>query len=430
MSAELIAALKESRADRLETALHRSIAASVALGLLLLPFSTPSASTLGDGVTAVAIAYGLPFLALAALGIAGGILGGWIRVSRRTSWTLFFCAVHVAAIVWFAGYAGPGRMIARSSGAVLGFALFLYLISVTDTRGTPTPWYERFLSLVVLSGGVLGAYYIVNFVVRAGQYGVGPVLASRVIGGLAALPWNASNVVAGAMLTPFCLSFLVSPRTARVDAALRAAVGLMAGGILLTMSLGAIATAAGFLVIAMPRGSRLKTFTGLVVLVVIAVGALRLWLGAEFATLLGLAFDLGSSAGGLDRVELFFKPAFRIIASHPLSPVGYGNTPLVLPGGAHNIWLAYMIEMGVVGVVSWAAVFGALGWRALRLMGRGEGRRRREGWLYLCWLAAIFTHMMVETPIYTQQAAVYFWAGAGLLVAASGRGDASAVRDA
>lgn len=390
----------------------------LAAGFLLLPFSLTAGGRLGEPGF-VAVSLGLPLVFLAALIFVMSGAAGIARLPRGLSLTLVAAAVHAGFIVWYSAYATSlGGMIARSAGALLGLAVFLYLCSLGASARGNDERYRRLLWVIAASGAILALYYSVNFAVRSLEFGLVAVIGSRTVGGLAALPWHASNVVGGAMLYPWCLMFLIEPRTRGERLALRVLMAVIALALLLTMSLGAIGSAIVFLLLAVPAGGRLRALGAVALSLAAAAVVLRLATGEHFGLVLQYAFELQNSRGDVtnNRMEGYVA-ALRYFAERPLEPVGYGAAAqIITPDGTHNIWLAYLLEMGPLGVASLAALVAMLVWRAALLTRSRARTDRRAGWLFVALLASVFLHMMVETPIYTQQAALYFWAAAGLLV--------------
>ena len=391
----------------------RAITGFVAGALLLLPFSTGNERQVGGappGTEALIVPYALPALALAALVIGASLLAGASRIRYSLRYAVGIAVVYVGVVCVFSAYS-PSLLgfVYRVTPTLLGFALFLHVLSYASLP-PPVSRLEvrRVAAWVVASGTVLGAYYIINFVVQTLTHGIVPVLLSRTVGGLASLPWHASNVVAGVLLYPIVIALALVHAPGRAGRSLVAGVLVMTAAVLLTMSKGAIGAMLVVLAAhtALLRGARGKLL--IVGTVLAGASALVLVLGDAFGTFFELTTGtLGGdwSDGRLDRVV----EAFAYFRRHPWEPLGYGDSGAVIEGGAHNMWMAHLLESGPAGVAAFVAVVGLVATRALGTARAVTGPDRRMALLYLAGLGGLTMHLMVETPIYTWQGTTYFW---------------------
>lgn len=397
----------------------RALAWALALSLLLLPFSTGHGRQVGGvapGTEALIIPYALPtLLAAAALALAA-LARGARRVPFGLRYAVALAAVYAAVVTVFSTYSPSlAGFVYRATPTLIGFALFLHVLSVAGLpREAARREYVRLAGWVVASGAVLGAYYVVNFAVQTATHGIVPVLLSRTVGGLASLPWHASNVVAGVLLYPLVVCLALLQLRAPRRALLVLAALLMIGAVALTMSKGAIGCMLVLLVghaLILPGATPKLAMAGGAAA---AIGVLALVMGEAFGTFVEVTTGtLGGdwSDGRLERVA----DSFTYFLRRPWLPLGYGDSGAVIDGGSHNIWMAHLVEMGLAGVLGLAGVIVHVAVAALLTAALARGSDRRTALLFLVGLAALLAHLAVETPLYTWQGTVYFWLLLGLM---------------
>ena len=367
-------------------------------GMALLPFST---SPEVGGV----VAFGLPLLCFAAFGYLLELLRfGW----RLTPGSLFG-ALYVVVILGFSVLApDPVQSFARSVPNLISFAIFAGLIHELE-RGSRTT--TEVANLLVLSTFILAAYYCLNFALAAMSHGLGEVLVSRVVGGLAGLPWGASNTVAAVLVFGVASCLLLIQATSR--RAYLYALGLLCMGVALTFSRGGAVVVA--LVIALGSLSLPWRHKSLLVIgtLILTILAAFIWSSLSIDnTLDELISDRieteGVSAFG-GRLEIW-QERIELIAASPLEWVGYYGSLLAFDGvSAHNFLLTTWIETGPVGVF---AALTLLGWPLVRLLWRALSRRnprQKEAFLLLVGLVGVLLNLMVEDPNFTQPYIVCFW---------------------
>ena len=397
----------------------RVTSALVGLSLLLLPFSTGHGRQVGGappGTEALIIPYALPRLGLAAASTIAALLLGARRLPSSVRYAVALGAAYSAVVCAFSLYSPSLAGFAyRILPTLLGFTLFLNVLSIAGMpRGQARPEAGHITNWLVASGAVLGAYYVVNFVVQTLIHGIVPVLLSRTVGGLASLPWHASNVVAGVILYPLFVALARTHEMERVPRLFVLAILVMIGGVLLTMSKGAIGC---MLVVLVVHALLLRSVRGRLLMAAAAAGAvavLYVALGDAFGTFFEVTTGtLGGdwSDGRMERVA----DAIGYYLRRPWEPVGFADSGTVIAGGAHNIWTAHLVESGLAGVLTFGGMIGLILVRSVLGALLGHAADRRTALAYLAGLAGVLAHMMVETPIYTWQGSIYFWVFAGLV---------------
>lgn len=165
-------------------------------------------------------------------------------------------------------------------------------------------------------------------------------------------------------------------------------------------------------------------YVAIAVLAVLAVLSLRRWRWRILAALVVAAGVLSqvplikqrwsTAADALvGRFEIY-RDAAHILQQHPLFGVGLGEFHVIYRAGAnepypHNLWLAFWVETGLLGLVAFAAVFVALlwlGWRAWPSVG---GVYRAAMWGALASLIMWATHGVFDTPYFKNDMSAEFW---------------------
>ena len=174
-------------------------------------------------------------------------------------------------------------------------------------------------------------------------------------------------------------------------------------------------------------------YLALGVLGFIAVLSLRRWRWPLLAGLVVVAAAISqippikerwSSAGNalLGRFEIF-QATIVMIRDHPLFGVGLGGFNYRYRGWAaepypHNIWLAFWVELGLLGLIAFAVIFFALLWRGWRAWPRVTGIYRPALWGTLVGLLLWAVHGMADSPYWKNDMSVEFWLLAAIDVAA------------
>jgi hypothetical protein len=385
----------------------------LAAAMLLLPFS------LGEEI--VVVSYSFPVFVLLLLYYAARFMHSPTRVDPEVASVLAVSGLGVAIMIATSFFAqDPLRSLSRAAFHVNGWFILFYFCTTltTGNRNADLERYRAFVKIFVRSGTVMAGYYIVNFAFQSFQYGVEAVIAERWTGGLASLPWGASNTVAAAVLIPFvlCLQMLAEDSSSRRDR--NAGIGIllnraewgayaiiMASGILLTLSrtVGAIM----FIVLAFFFMRRAKV--AMVLSIVLTL------IGAALLT----DFDLGGEIieqrfqqGDLDtfnnRSEIW-SDFWGFVTANPFGFIGFYNCLFDIGYSGHNFSLTTYVEQSFIGWFAAAALFVILLRKARAVATRNDPVDRIHGRFLLAALWAIALNLHFEDAHYTHQYITYWW---------------------
>jgi O-antigen ligase len=381
------------------------------LAALLLPFST------GTEAGAV-VSFGLPFFGLAALMYAARIATKGLAGSRGA---YLLGGLYATTMVAFSFLApDPAQSLARSIPNFVAYVVFVGLIN--DVRAGRLPA-VAIAKLIALSCALLSAYYLLNFVVAVRAHGLADVSASRSVGGLAALPWGASNSVAAVLAIGYACTLYLYQRTQQPLTLL--ASGLIILGVAATFSRAGVATVAvitGLSVLALSPQVRRWIPVGATV---IAVAGFTLYWLVSFEQVFGEIWadrineeSLQSYGGRFD----IWRERFEFISESPLTWVGYYGSLASFDGmSAHNFLLTSWLEMGPLGFVTACML---LTWPLLRLVNvwfASGGPIRRGASVLVAGLLGMSLNLMVEDPNYSQPYIFCFWLFLALCIAHSDR---------
>ena len=382
-------------------------------GMCLLPFSSGST----DGV----VSLGLPLLALLALGHIAGVVGGTRPPSRNASASKlgFLLVVALTAATLYAPEHIPA--VARLIPNVIGFFVFLFLLSGFETENVPD--FERAANAYIISATILAAYFLLTFLKAVAEVGIAGVFVDRITGGVFSLPWGASNVVASTLILPVFLTFYFSGerRASAPTTFYFIARIILLLGIGVTISRGAIfATGIGFVVLSfVSKGKLRRQAVGFLVFLAVAGVVLDKWLGGVLSEQLVSAFlgrlqdaDISDLNG---RTELWDRFGEEFGKS-PLLGIGYYGSLFYFESSGHDIVLTTLVERGVIGfalsssILVKAAVTTIRAWRV--------PRHAHSRTFFGCMLAggiASLVHLMVEDANFTQQYIIYSWVALALV---------------
>lgn len=389
-----------------------------ALALFLLPFS------LGEEV--VVFSFGLPVLGLLSLYYLGRLSAGEVRVNRHLVGVLLLSSLSVVvmAVTSFIGE-NAWRSLSRVAVHLSGVLILWYFCSVKATPDERAlARYRALLKTLARSGAIMASYYVLNLVFQASEHGLERVLSERWVGGLASLPWGASNTVAAALLIPLlaCLQVLAEPSTvpatarrlpwfdlSRLEWVLYAAV--ISSGILATVSRNAIAVMIVLLAVFVLRRA---TTT---ILISVSVASVLLFASVDWELIFSV-FEQRFYNPDIEtlnqRVDIW-TDYWDYIVRNPFSPIGYYNTLFVFGLSGHNFSLTTYVEQSLIGWSIAVALFVMLLRQALRLAGSAAGVDRVHGRFFVVGLLAIAVNLHLEDANFTHQYIVYWWVFVSLL---------------
>lgn len=291
------------------------------------------------------------------------------------------------------------------------------LLAALLASGLASEWRGESVALAVLFGMTMWiSVYPVARVVWARPEAIRPLAAAWAAGGVLAAAWGILR------WTPS------SPQGASTPALLQTALGTsLATAAILLLGIWTVAdrqpvrvlAATGLLVVVTAleltwsRGAWIAALVGgavmvalaprrrasLVVLVLVTLLLATAVIGPGRASLVRRLETIPSVASNLDRVSLW-KGALRTVRAHPILGTGYGTFPRAWPRyrpddrvlevpTAHNLYLNFAAETGLVGLAAFLAfVAAALGGLWRRVAG-SRGDTRTDGIWAACFAAAV-----------------------------------------
>jgi O-antigen ligase len=172
-------------------------------------------------------------------------------------------------------------------------------------------------------------------------------------------------------------------------------------------------------------------YLAVAVLALVAVLSVRRWgavllAGAIAAALLISQIPLVAQRLGtipisfMGRLEIY-QATIQMLHNSPIFGVGLGGysyqfrgqTPEIYP---HDIWLTFWVEIGLLGVISFAVILFWLLWRGLRAWSRMRDFYRPALWGTLGALVMWVFHGFVDSPYWKNDMSVEFWMLAALVI--------------
>ncbi|TMB93655.1 MAG: hypothetical protein E6J40_14820 [Chloroflexi bacterium] len=110
-----------------------------------------------------------------------------------------------------------------------------------------------------------------------------------------------------------------------------------------------------------------------------------------------------------------------MIRANPIFGVGLGGYSFQFRGSVpevypHDIWLTFWVEVGLLGVIAFAATLAILLWRGARAWRRVQGFERAVLWGALAALVMWIVHGVVDSPYWKNDMSVEFWMLAALII--------------
>jgi O-antigen ligase len=172
-------------------------------------------------------------------------------------------------------------------------------------------------------------------------------------------------------------------------------------------------------------------YLAVAVLALVAVLSVRRWgalllAGAIAAALLISQIPLVAQRLGtipisfMGRLEIY-QATIQMLHNSPIFGVGLGGysyqfrgqTPEIYP---HDIWLTFWVEIGLLGVISFAVTLFWLLWRGWRAWSRMRDFYRPALWGALAALVMWTVHGIVDSPYWKNDMSVEFWMLAALVI--------------
>jgi putative inorganic carbon (hco3(-)) transporter len=456
-----------------------AVAAVVAGGFAMLSLRRPDVATLlvlgvlYSNLAGVAVRlYGVPLVAAAVVPmLLLGPLAYHVVVRRRAlrlgvagPWILGLLVIHVVSAL---ASADPGATVGAVVGyATNGVALYLLIINVLRSREA-----VRAAALVVVgSAGVVGGLALIHALVSGtdahGFFGMASQVEGEILGATdwrtwdgpsellphmrAAGPIGEPNFFAFTLIAalPFATAFALAPAS-RLEAWVgRLAAPFLVAGVVVSYSRGAAVVVAVTAVV--------LAVTGLLprrVLIVLGLGAALLLASApdyaqRIAGLTALRQLSGGAVGAEDQPDAAVTgrysemvAAAMAFADHPVLGVGPDRFPHVYqryarplgytihdgPREAHNLYLHFAAELGIVGLLLLIGLLASLTAHLLALRRRQSDRSTRAftvaclGVLLVIGVNGLFLHLAFERYLWMVVALLAAWhAEAGTSSAAAG----------
>lgn len=324
------------------------------------------------------------------------------------------------ALLLVAGLISIAVAYSHVSAAGIYRAYFLEAIAVFYVAVDVLERPREIGGLLVAAGAasiVFGVGQIVTFAVAIAHHDVQLGLPPSFI-------YTSSNSVALFLEPPlvFAAAFALYPTSRRARYFALACLAILVPAAALTLSRGLYAALAVLIVVAVftardPRQKLVITAAACA----IAVALLLLPIVQLRLTTTGISF--------LQRLVIYDQ-ALTVLSHRPLTGAGLesyvqATAPLRSPKQwpslyPHNIWLTFWSETGLLGLVSFAALYFTLlvrGWRALW---RSAGFSRTLLYGGVGTLIVYLVHGMIDTPYWKNDLAVEFWLVAALVVVVLG----------
>ena len=116
----------------------------------------------------------------------------------------------------------------------------------------------------------------------------------------------------------------------------------------------------------------------------------------------------------------YWKEAVKIIAAHPLTGVGLGTFDLPQCRFAHNSYLQIWGEMGILGIVSFLWIVGAVLRNALKEIKTSPHKNTLT--LLIIAIAAFLFHNVIDFSFFLPEVSILAWVLFGLLYSTDQQG--------
>lgn len=233
----------------------------------------------------------------------------------------------------------------RAITYLFGFLLFFGLAFNTRFKNRDLPSH-----LIILSTSTISLYYILNFVLQSRRYGFNNVILDRASGGLAELPWGASNVVAAVIF----IGLIVALSKKGMDEFKYKSViiFLMTLGIFITFSRTVIISTLIIFLFYLLKRKSFKTFIVLIISIfTIFISYQNLSLQNKYYVDMLIADR--TSVGRVDsfngRTDIWKSALDQ--SSYNLEPQGYYSAFITMGHSAHSLYLSTLLEQGLIGLI-------------------------------------------------------------------------------
>jgi O-antigen ligase len=119
--------------------------------------------------------------------------------------------------------------------------------------------------------------------------------------------------------------------------------------------------------------------------------------------------------------SVIYVATWHMLTSHPILGLGLGGYRYVLHEFPeiypHDVYLAFWVELGLLGLVAFLVIFGGLFWRAWRALPVAAGFERALLWGAVGTWVIWAVHGVFDTPYWKNDMSVEFWLIAAVEVA-------------
>ena len=224
----------------------------------------------------------------------------------------------------------------------------------------------------------------------------------------------------------FAIGFAFYAERARERIAAAVCGALLLGATVLTLSRAGLLTLAVFALLAAATVPRPRVRVA--VIAAAAAGALAVsqlpWIASRLAHQLDPTYSENTFEGRLQ----IWGPTLRMLQDHPIFGAGLRSYPDVVARymprdqpaqlHPHDVWLAMWSDLGMLGLLAFAALVGMLLWRGWRGFLAASGTFRAALWGASAGLVAILVHGTFDTPYFKNDLSLEFWIVAAVIVAA------------
>lgn len=378
----------------------------ICLGLILLPFSTDKNSLFG------VISFGAPVLFMAAFLIIVRLIFDKMKLSPILKSTVFISFLYVTLIVCFS-FIAPAVIpsLARASLHLIGFSLFLFIISLTSHESILLlKWQNKLIISLIASGTILAIYFITHLIIASSSYGLIAVMSSREPDGLMSLPWGTSNTISAILIFPLIATLVNMNFNKRYNYLNVIALSMITLAIAGTLSRAGILLLSYIFMASLIISRRFKLVIFFLILCVSTVILLNYYSSIEFESIFAARFEIKQSGRG----EVWSE-YLQYIHDYPFEPIGYYGSLYRFDYSGHNLILTTLVELGFIGLFITIALYFSFFLCILRGITRTYGIDKKMLIIYLIGLSAVLMNMQIEDPQYTQQYIIYFWIFTGLI---------------
>jgi hypothetical protein len=356
------------------------------VGFLTLPFAL-----LGDSL--VVLSLGFPFFCIC--GFFGIFLFLKSQSLDRTALLLgLFFAITPLIMSVFSPDVGASFI--RAASGFVGFLIFAYSISIGKTKENLV---QEYAYMITMSGVILSLYYMINFLLKTLKYDFAMVIADRIVGGLASLPWGASNSISAVIFFSLVTSLYLIDYSKK-QFWLYIFIFILVSGIALTLSRTGILISLGILVFYVFQKNFMSKLPILITATLIVVLSLVAWSANDSVSFQNVFTDRLDVADGNGRSESWIQK-INYFSSNPTNPIGYYGSNYIFEGfTAHNFYITTLVEQSVIGILALSFVFYPF-FRSKLFLGRNM--------VLIVGLFLILFNLFFEDANFTQQYIFIFW---------------------